>query len=85
MEPALVQILLASSAADCNQDKYLKAGLLDKCGGELIHLISAACTAVGIVSLHLKHCKDRQRMTKGGWALRVTLKSIEMTFASSNF
>lgn len=43
MEP-FVQILLASSADW--QDKYLKAGLLDKCGGELIHLISAACAAV---------------------------------------
>ena len=49
MEPALVQIHLASSAAGCSQDKYLKAGLLDKCGGELIHLISAACAALGIL------------------------------------
>jgi hypothetical protein len=27
------------------EEKFLKAGLLDKCGGELIHLISAAHAA----------------------------------------
>ena len=48
-----------------SQEKYLKAGLLDKTGGELIHLISAARLELGwsawIDSAGRLHCAGKKR------------------------